>query len=131
MMLQNNELKVLKLEQKRCFLFSACIVTLAIIVNIQSALGQASSENDDTVTITKGAGGNLEGGDSSVSEAGQDCVAAQNCFSPNTLVIDVGQTVTWLNDDVMGHTVTSGQPSDNQTGTIFDSPAIVPGKEFS
>ena len=104
---------------------------MAIIITIQPALGESSSENYDMVIIAKGAGGNLEGGDPSVAEAGQDCVTAQNCFSPNTLIIDAGQTVTWLNDDVMGHTVTSGQPSDNQTGTIFDSPAIAPGKEFS
>ena len=52
--------------------------------------------------------------------SGQDCVAANNCFSPNVANISPGDTVTWTNNDKVGHTATSGQPSDNQTGTVWD-----------
>ena len=79
------------------------------------AFGQQTSD----VTITKGAG------------AGQSCVAAKNCFDPSTLNVGKGTTVTWKNEDSVSHTVTSGNPTDNQTGTIFDSSLIPPGKEFT
>lgn len=71
-----------------------------------------------TVTMTKGAGAN------------QNCVSAKNCFDPSTLTVSVGATVEWKNDDQVSHTVTSGSPSDNTTGTIFDSSLVGPGKDF-
>ena len=63
--------------------------------------------------------------------SGQDCVTANNCFSPNMANIAVGDTVTWTNNDKVGHTATSGQPSDNQTGTVWDSSLIAAGKSYS
>ena len=71
------------------------------------------------VTMTKGAGGD------------QSCVTANNCFRPNVVNIATGGTVTWTNDDSSGHTVTSGNPSDLQSGTIFDSGLIKFGGTFS
>jgi len=61
----------------------------------------------------------------------QTCVAANNCFSPNVANIAVGDTVTWTNNDKVGHTTTSGQPSDNQTGTVWDSSLVAAGKSYS
>ena len=61
----------------------------------------------------------------------QSCVAANNCFSPNEVNIAVGDTVTWINNDKVGHTTTSGQPSDNQTGTVWDSSLVAAGKSYS
>ncbi|MDE1877968.1 MAG: cupredoxin domain-containing protein [Thaumarchaeota archaeon] len=60
-----------------------------------------------------------------------DCVAAKNCFSPNPLNVTPGTTVTWKNTDTVSHYVTSGQPSDNTTGTVFDSGNLIkPGGTF-
>jgi len=70
------------------------------------------------VTITRG------------SSANQDCVTAQNCFSPNTFYANAGQSITWFNADTASHTVTSGHPSDNRTGTLFNSGLIAPDKYF-
>jgi len=63
--------------------------------------------------------------------AGQDCVTAKNCFDPSVTNIAVGDTVTWTNNDKVGHTSTSGQPSDNQTGTVWDSSLVAAGKSYS
>jgi len=46
---------------------------------------------------------------------------AQKYFDPAELSVKVGTTVVWTNDDISPHTVTSGNSSDNETGTIFDS----------
>jgi len=58
-------------------------------------------------------------------------------FSPNTINVKVGDTVTWTNSDNMEHTVTSGiGPSDQSKGKQFDSglsgsTALTAGKTFS
>ena len=52
-------------------------------------------------------------------------------LSPDLLMIRRGDTVTWMNNDKVGHTVTSGKPSDTQTGTIFDSSLIKAGGVYS
>ncbi len=63
--------------------------------------------------------------------AGQDCVTAKNCYNPDVVTVAPGDTVTWTNADSVSHTVTSGNPSDNQTGTIFDSSLIRPSTTYS
>lgn len=44
-------------------------------------------------------------------------------FSPNALRIKAGTKVTWTNDDVAGHSVTSDT-------NVFDSGVLSPGKSF-
>ena len=64
---------------------------------------------------------------------------ADKAFSPNPVNIKVGDTITWVNDDTLFHTVTSGSPSSSggETGKVFDSGLSGPtalttkGKTFS
>jgi plastocyanin len=50
-------------------------------------------------------------------------------FQPNPLIIQKGSTVTWNNEDLVTHTVTSGSVfNDPQMGKEFDSGLI--GKTF-
>ncbi len=46
-------------------------------------------------------------------------------FSPANIVVDVGTTVTWTNEDGVGHTVTSDD------GDELDSPLLDRGETFS
>jgi predicted secreted protein with PEFG-CTERM motif len=87
--------------------------TIAILV----ITPQAFAVTD--VTISKG------------DSAGQDCVTAKNCYNPDVVTVTPGDTVVWTNADSSSHTVTSGNPSDNQTGTIFDSSLIRPSTTYS
>ncbi|MDE1867515.1 MAG: PEFG-CTERM sorting domain-containing protein, partial [Thaumarchaeota archaeon] len=57
--------------------------------------------------------------------------SATTCFNPQVANINVGDTITWTNADTVGHTTTSGKPSDNQTGTVFDSSLIAAGKSYT
>lgn len=75
--------------------------------------------NAASVTISHGAG------------SAPNCAQTKNCFDPSTLKVAAGTTVTWTNHDTVSHTVTSGNPSDNQTGTLFNSNLIPSGKSFS
>lgn len=65
------------------------------------------------------------------SSAGQNCATSDTCYAPDKISISTGTTVVWSNDDRVGHTVTSGSPSDAITGSTFDSSIIAPSKDFS
>src|SRR2546427_4289211 len=87
------------------------VLTLVAILSVAPAFGQTANEVD----MAKGAGASQTA----------DCVAANNCFNPNPLTVAPGTQVTWKNTDTVSHTVTSGKPSDNQTGTVFDSGGLI------
>ncbi|HEX5457059.1 MAG TPA: SIMPL domain-containing protein [Candidatus Nitrosotalea sp.] len=71
-----------------------------------------------SISITSGSG----------ASATADCVSTNDCFTPNPISVKPGTQVTWKNDDKVAHTVTSGKPSDSNTGTAFDSGLIKPGQ---
>ncbi len=55
-------------------------------------------------------------------------------FLPNPITINMGDTITWINNDNTIHTVTSGIPNTPNAGEIFDSgltSLISPTKTFS
>lgn len=50
--------------------------------------------------------------------------AGSNSYSPNPIEVNVGQTITWINDDSVIHTTTSADG-------IFDSNILQRGEAFS
>ncbi len=62
-----------------------------------------------------------------------DPANAENAFSPNTISIKVGDTVTWTNADATMHTVTSGTSANNvgSPDGRFDSGFIAEGTTWS
>ena len=59
------------------------------------------------------------------------CEETNECFTPYTVTVGVGGTVTWTNNDSAAHTVTSGTVEDSESvGAIFDSSIIMSGKAF-
>ncbi len=54
-------------------------------------------------------------------EAASSDANSGKSFDPKELTISKGTTVTWTNQDSQGHTVTSGNPVDPDTGALFDS----------
>jgi len=51
-------------------------------------------------------------------------------FDPQDLTVQVGETVTWTNNDDVPHTVTAGTP-DMPTPEEFDSGVLQPGDTFT
>ena len=92
-------------------------VVLTLVVGIIAFAPSAFADTAE-VTMTKG------------SSAGQDCVTANNCFDPAQVNVAPGTEVEWKNADTASHTVTSGKPSDNTTGTVFDSGLVKAGGDF-
>ncbi|MGC2574719.1 MAG: plastocyanin/azurin family copper-binding protein [Candidatus Nitrosopolaris sp.] len=52
-------------------------------------------------------------------------------YNPSPLSVPVGTTVTWINNDNTGHTVTQGNPSGNTPPNGFDSDILAPGRTFT
>lgn len=84
------------------------------------------------------AGGSYGGGSTQTTPpatpAGGDAVTiADMAFSPAKLTVKAGATVTWTNQDGVGHTVTStdGSGTDAATTSLFDSGTLTQGQTFS
>ncbi|MBA3751160.1 MAG: PQQ-dependent sugar dehydrogenase, partial [Nitrosopumilus sp.] len=54
-----------------------------------------------------------------------------NSYSPNPLEIEAGQTISWINDDLIAHTVTSGSDGSTDEGLSFDSGAMLSKQSYS
>ena len=57
------------------------------------------------------------------------CDETNECYIPYAVSINVGETVTWSNDDTAAHTVTSGLPG--APDGLFDSSLFMADTEFS
>jgi plastocyanin len=51
-------------------------------------------------------------------------------FGPSEITIDVGKTIRWINRDEMPHTATSGDPEDEDAGSLWDSGVLAEGETF-
>jgi len=58
------------------------------------------------------------------------CEETNECFLPYEVSINVGDTVTWVNDDTAAHTTTGGNAADGPSG-VFDSSLVMAGSSFS
>ena len=57
------------------------------------------------------------------------CEETNQCYTPAKVSVNVGDTITWSNDDSAAHTVTSGIPSEGPDG-VFDSSLFMAGTTF-
>ena len=58
------------------------------------------------------------------------CESTNECYLPYQIIIDVGDKVTWTNEDLAFHTVTSGNGLDGANG-LFDSGMFKIDERFS
>ena len=98
----------------RYYILILCGLIFGIVAMVPSAFA-----NTFQVSIIPGAG------------PSDYCSETATCFTPSILSISPGDTVTWINNDNVDHIVVSGLPYAKQTGTIFDSGVITPGKIYS
>ncbi len=57
------------------------------------------------------------------------CEETNDCYLPDSVSINAGDTVIWSNTDTAAHTVTSGSPTDGPDG-VFDSSLFMAGATF-
>lgn len=58
-----------------------------------------------------------------------ECAESNECYIPDLVTINEGDTVVWSNDDLAAHTVTSGSPAKGPDG-LFDSSLFMAGNTF-
>ena len=58
------------------------------------------------------------------------CEKTDECYIPSEITVELGDTVTWVNDDTAAHTVTSGTIDGGPDGR-FDSSLMLPDQTFS
>jgi len=93
------------------------LVVLLAIVSIAVSVPSAYAGHADEAKITMAEGSVMPGCEET----------AEGCFSPTTVTIVTGESVTWVNDDTMMHFATSGiAPTPDG---IFDS-GISVGYQF-
>jgi len=90
--------------------------SLFVLMSVVSMIAIAPSAFAD-VTVTNAEGSSTPG-------------CEPNCFIPNPVTIEAGDTVTWDNGDTAAHTATGGSPTDGPSG-VFDSSLIMAGASFS
>jgi len=78
----------------------------------------AMTSGPKTVTVSMPSGTSVPG-----------CEETNTCFIPSSVTINVGDTISWSNDDTAAHTVTSGHPAAGPDGN-FDSSLLMVGKAF-
>jgi plastocyanin len=90
---------------------------------------------NNTANVTTASAVTNSTGGKNISIVSGASTLADKAFSPNSINVKVGSSVTWTNKDNVAHTVTSGTgPSDPNKGREFDSglsPLLGPGKTFS
>ena len=98
------------------------LTSLFVLLSVVSMVAIAPSAFADvTVTNPQGSGGT------------PGCEETNECFIPNPVEIDIGETVTWENNDIVAHTSTGGyaDPADGPSGVPWDSSLIGVGQSFS
>jgi len=94
------------------------ITTITIMASIALMIGEIPLVfADELVIITNEA-------------TNKDCKDEDSCYSNSALMISMGQTVTWQNDDSSFHSVKSGSRNSGTNG-LFASDMIMPGESFS
>jgi amicyanin len=79
-----------------------------------------------TVVLISGCTQTSSGGNQGNTQTGANSIEIKNfAFSPSTLTIKVGETVTWTNSDSTSHTITS------DSGSELDSGSISSGQTYS
>lgn len=77
-----------------------------------------ADEPADAITISIPEGSGVPG-----------CEVEDLCYIPSSVIVPVGTTITWSNDDTAAHTVTSGDLTSGPIGK-FDSGLFMAGKTF-
>jgi plastocyanin len=102
--------------------------TITIFIVLLTALALSTTFSGFVTPVSAQGGSNVS------IVLGADTMA-DKAFSPNPMNVNVGDTVTWTNDDSQEHTVTSGSESDPDKGKVFDSspnfnPLLAPKQTF-
>jgi len=104
-------------------------------LNVYAQIDNATEMTANQTTSTRNSStttGSQESGSISVSIVKDAALKGDKAYQPNSIMVKVGQKLTWTNDDSQIHTSTSGTgPGDAGSGNVFDSGILSPGASYS
>src|SRR3989338_4264423 len=98
---------------------SSLVVLFAIVAGLVAITPAAFADHSE-VTITPAPGSGAPGCEET----------EEGCFIPKEATIDVGGTVIFSNTDTAAHTFTSGAPTDETPGEVFNSSLVMLGDSY-
>lgn len=106
------------------------VVIAVVVVVVLAGLGAGGyvlTRHKSNTTTTDNMNMNSSQNSSTAPVATNQVTIKNLSFSPMSITVKKGTTVTWTNQDSPTHTVTS----DNGSATVFDSKSLDSGKTFS
>ena len=94
-------------------------VLFAIVAGIGATIPAAFADHSE-VTIVPAAGSGVPGCEET----------PEGCYIPSTATVDVGGVVIMSNTDTVAHTYTSGEPTDDAPGSVFDTSLLMVGGSY-
>lgn len=95
-----------------------CLVPAALLVLMGGCTGEDERDGDGPPSASYSA----ELAASAPSDAAATVRVRDQAFEPNEVTVSVGETVVWINEDEMGHTVTHGEGGAAAPDPIIDAP---------
>jgi amicyanin len=99
---------------KRQLLMSLPVVVMVVCVLITGCTANTNPVNPNSTA----ASASTTRSPLSSSDAAYTVTLKNFAFQPSTLTVEKGTTVTWVNDDSVGHTVTSNDGKFPSSGTL-------------
>jgi amicyanin len=93
------------------------VVLLAIMLVASISIlgcGSSSTSSGETATTTQ--------------PSGNTVILKSSSFQPSSITVSAGDTVTWINEDAVDHTVTGDKTG---SGDDFDSGTMKQGQQFT
>jgi plastocyanin len=100
------------------------LTTLIVVAALGTGAAACGGSGDDSAS-TAAAKAPAPTTTTAPSVAGPKVAVGDNTFSPGTIKVSVGDTITWNNGGAVAHTVTATDGAD------FDSGTLEPGKSFT
>jgi len=114
-------------EYKKIFIIVTFCLSAIVIFSLTACTSQGQVSSTTVADITAAETTAIT---ETTAANSVEVICKNNRFQPNTLTINVGTTVTWVNQDGFIHTVTSGT-SPSETSGLFDSGNLSGGQTFS
>lgn len=99
----------------KTYSFFVLFVIVALVTTIPAAFA-----NHTEITISPASGSGTQGCEKT----------AEGCYIPKEATVDAGGKVIFSNTDTVSHSFTSGIPTDNEVGIVFNSGLLKGGESF-
>lgn len=100
------------------------------MVTIGIILGGCETTETTDITETEEIQSEEETSGEPLAQEDVEVAMANMAFNPETITINSGTTIVWINNDNIAHTIVSGIRDSENAGEMFESSNVRPGETF-